>query len=76
MVKWIAEQKLASTILLLRWGAREAVHEALCDRLGTAESMTRAAAQAEVSALSRSGATTKVRGPTSKLNSMFICCCN
>ncbi len=55
MVKTIAKRMLASTVLRLPWGAREAIHDALCDRLGSTETMARAASRAGVTGISAPG---------------------
>ena len=55
MVKTIAKRMLASTVLRLPWGAREAIYDALCDRLGSAEIMARAATRAGIIGISASG---------------------
>lgn len=55
MVKATAKRMLASTVLRMPWGAREAIYEALCDRLGPAETMVRAASRAGIAGISASG---------------------
>ena len=55
MVKTIAKRVLASTVVRLPWGAREAIYEALCDRLGATETMARAASRAGITGISASG---------------------
>lgn len=55
MVTTIATQVLASTVLQLPWRAREAIYEALRDRLGATETMMRAASRAGISASDRRG---------------------
>ena len=55
MVKTIAKRVLASTVLQLPWGAREAIYEALSDRLGATEAMVRAASRAGITGISASG---------------------
>ena len=55
MVKAAAKRMLASTVLRLPRGAREAIYEALCDRLGTTETMVRAASRAGITGISASG---------------------
>lgn len=55
MVRAIAERMLASTVLRGPCGAREAIYEALCDRLGTTETMVRSASRAGITGSSASG---------------------
>lgn len=46
---------LASTVLRFPWGAREAVYDALCDRLGSTETLARAASRAGITGISAQG---------------------
>lgn len=55
MVKAVAKRMVASAVLRLPWGARETIYEALCGRLGTTETMARAAARAGITGVSASG---------------------
>ena len=55
MVKAIAKRMLASTVLRLPWGAREVIYDALCDRLGSTETLARAASRAGITGISAQG---------------------
>lgn len=65
MVKPIAKWLLASTVLRLPWGACEAIYAALCGRLGTAETMRRAASRAGITGINASGRWDNIQGAAS-----------